>query len=109
MRPTCTRPCRSPRCGSGPRRSADLQLPCSDQRVVAPVLDPAPMSLATRATLLVRLPLGGRRRHSSVGIEEERVPGAPRMEVTGGAATRTFTGDCVRIGRSMDNDVVVLN
>jgi FHA domain len=37
------------------------------------------------------------------------VPGAPRMEVSGGGSSRTFTGDTVRIGRAMDNDVVVLN
>jgi hypothetical protein len=31
------------------------------------------------------------------------------MEITAGASSRTFTGDTVRIGRAMDNDVVVLN
>lgn len=31
------------------------------------------------------------------------------MEVTAGVASRTFTGDVVRIGRANDNDVVVLD
>src|SRR5690348_15736906 len=31
------------------------------------------------------------------------------MEVTAGASSRTFIGETVRIGRAMDNDVVVMN